>query len=61
MKKYSEISEKLKISKDMKDIQLDCSTEEVLVLQWDGLYKYDFNMFFGEIQKLYNKYNLKDI
>jgi len=61
MKKYSEIAEKLKISRDMKDTQLDYSTEEVLVLPSETLYKYDFNMFFGQIQKLYNKYNLKDI
>lgn len=61
MKKYLEISEKLKISRDMKDVQLDYSTEEVLVIQSENLYKYDFNMVFGEIQKLYNKYNLKDI
>lgn len=61
MKKYSEISEKLKISRDMKDVLLDFSTEEVLVLHSEGLYKYGFNMVFGQIQKLYNTYNLKDI
>ena len=58
MKKYSEIAEKLKITKDM---NLDMTTEDVLVITREAAYTYDLNMLFYELVNLRKKYNYNDI